>query len=253
MKCNLVLSGGGTRGYAHIGVVKALLEKGFTINAISGASSGAIIGAFLCDGFSPDEIADLLLRYEPELGLNYTGFWKNLLSFEPYEKVLRDHIKSSSFESLQKPLYVNVTDLDTGEMNLINSGNLVETLVASAAIPALLPARYLNGKPYADGGLSNNLPVKPFIGAPQKIIGVHVNPIGTFDNSASVVKQIDRSLHMLMRTNISDSIAHCHVFIEPPALGAHHLFESGKTLELIDIGYNYVMRELDLSLLKNTL
>ena len=70
VKCNLILSGGGARGYAHVGVVKAILESNIEINAISAASSGALLGAFICDGFSPHEIEEIILKHEPQLKCN---------------------------------------------------------------------------------------------------------------------------------------------------------------------------------------
>lgn len=247
MTCNLVLSGGGTRGYAHIGVIKALLERGVEINAISGASCGAIIAAFICDGFHPDEIAEILLKHEPEIGLNYTHFWENILSFDAYVEVLKANLRSTTFETLQTPLHVCVTDLNNGRQVLLREGALLEALVATAAIPVLLPACYINGIPYADGGLSSNLPVEPFINDAHKIIGVHANPITAFDAGAGMIHQLDRSMHLLMRSRVLSNMNQCHLFIEPPALKGHHLFESKKTEELIRIGYDHVMQLTDLS------
>lgn len=249
--CNLVLSGGGTRGYSHIGVIQALLENEISIHAISGSSCGAIIGAFICDGFHPSEVEEILVKEEPEIGLNYSRFWHNLLSFDNYARVLKQNLRSKTFDTLSKPLYVNLTDLNTGNQTLISEGNLPEVLIATAAIPVLLPACFINGVPYADGGLSNNLPVEPFLNSTGKIIGVHVNPIPDFNPSASVVHGLDRSMHLLMRSTILKNINSCDVFIEPKALKTHHLFESKKTKDLITIGYDYVMHEADLSPLKS--
>lgn len=247
MNCNLVLSGGGTRGYAHIGVIKALLEKGIEINAVSGSSCGAIIGALLCDGFHPEEIEELLLKYEPELGLNYARFWENLFSFNAYTRVLKDNMRSKTFDTLQKPLYVSTTDLRDGRQVVFSEGDLLEILVATAAIPVLLPASYIKGIPYADGGLSSNLPTEPFRNSSLKIIGVHANPISGFDPGAGMMQRLDRSLHLLMRNSVLKNMDCCDVFIEPAALKNHHLFESKQTKDLIRIGYDYVMQETDLS------
>lgn len=247
---NLVLSGGGTRGYAHIGILKALLEKSIKINAISGVSSGALIGAFICDGFHPDEIEEILLKYEPEIGFNHSRFWENLLSFDAYTEVLKNNLRSKTFESLQKPLHVSVTDLNNGRQVIFREGNLLNALIATAAIPVLLPPCHINEVPYADGGLSNNLPVEPFLNVPEMLIGIHVNPIADFDAKAGIMHQLDRSLHLLMRNSVMNNMSRCDLFIEPPLLKHHHLFEAKKTKELIQIGYNYVMHEIDQPLLK---
>lgn len=253
MKCHLVLSGGGTRGYAHIGVVKALIEKGVTIQAVSGSSCGAIIGALLCDGFSADDIASLLLEHEPELGLNYRNFRQSLLSFDAYTRVLKTHLKSGTFEDLKMPLHVSLTNLQDGRQQLISKGDLLLTLIATAAIPVLLPPQYINGVPYADGGLSSNLPVEPFLESDLPIIGVHANPLTEFDPKAGFMHRLDRSLHLLMRNNVMANIPHCTLFIEPPGLKNHHLFESKKTQELVMLGYRHVMENVDLTLLNHYL
>ncbi|MES2679474.1 MAG: patatin-like phospholipase family protein [Bacteroidota bacterium] len=249
--CNLVLSGGGTRGYSHIGVIAALLQKGVCVSAISGASCGAVVGAFICDGFHPVEIGEILLKHEPELGFNYTRFWKNLMSFDAYARILKTNLRSKTFEDLEKPLYVAVTDLNNGCQAVISKGNILEALIASTAVPVLLPPYYINGVPYADGSLSNNLPVEPFMNSTEKIIGVHANPIPDFDPGIGMMQGIDRSLHLIMRQLILKNSRHCDVFIEAPALKTHQLFESKKTMDLINIGYNHVMNEVDLSSLKN--
>jgi len=249
--CNLVLSGGGTRAYSHIGVVKALLEKGIRINAISGTSSGAIIGAFLCDGFHPDEISDILLKYKPEVGINFTRFWKNLLSFDAYAQVMRNTLRSKTFEALQTPLFVGLTNLNDGSRVIVHEGALTDVLIASAAIPVLFPARKIGQIPFADGGLSDNLPVEPFFNSPHPIIGVHANPIPGFEQSAGMMQQLDRSLHLLMRNSVLGNLDRCHLFIEPTALTKHHLFESGKTKDLIKIGYDHVMEHVDFTALNH--
>lgn len=253
MKCNLVLSGGGTRGYAHLGVIQALLEKGIIVEAVSGASCGAIIGAFICDGFHPAEIEELLVKHEPEVGINLLRFWENLLSFDAYAKLIKNNLRSSRIENLKKPLYVSVTNLKNGKQELITEGNLLDALVASAAIPVLFPAKHINQVPYADGGLSNNLPVEPFIPKKLPIIGVHANPLSDFNPGAGMIHQLDRSLHLLMRNSVENNIQHCDLFIEPSELQHHHLFETKHTRELINIGYRHVIEKTDLTSLRKTL
>ncbi len=253
MKCNLVLSGGGTRGYAHIGVIQALSEKGIEINAISGASCGAIIGAFICDGFHPTEVAEILIKHEPEVGINFARFWENLLSFDAYAKVIKNNLKSSRIEDLRTPLHISVTNLKDGRQEILKEGHLLDALIASAAIPVLFPAKFIGDTPYADGGLSNNLPVEPFLNSSLPIIGVHANPISDFDTSAGMVHRLDRSLHLLMRSSVQNNISHCALFIEPPELKNHHLFETKHTKDLIRIGYEHVMNTTDLSPLTKNL
>jgi NTE family protein len=122
-------------------------------------------------------------------------------------------------------------------------------LSASSAIPVLLAPVLINNIPYADGGMSNNLPIEPFNLKSEKIIASHVNPIPEYDENLNMIQNMDRSIHIIMRNNILNAIDKCDVFIEPPALKKYHLFESKVAKELIDIGYSYSKNEIDLSIL----
>lgn len=249
-KCNIVLSGGGVRGYAHVGVLKALYEKGIVAQAVSGTSSGALIGAFICDGFHPAEIEEIILKNNPRIGFNYTRFWTSLLSFSSFTEILKKNLRHRKFEELNIPLFVSVTNLNTGLQEIIQEGDLVEALTASAAIPVLLPTVFINKIPYGDGGMTNNLPVKPFMVTDLKTIGVHVNPLTDFVEGNHMLHNIDRSMHLLMRNSVTMEKHVCDVFIEPSALKQFHLFEHKRAKEIIKIGYEYVMNETDLSPLK---
>ncbi|MEO6303089.1 MAG: patatin-like phospholipase family protein, partial [Bacteroidia bacterium] len=130
VKVNLVLSGGGARGFAHIGVVKALQEKDITFSAISGTSSGAIIAAFLCDGYSPDEVAKICHESIPLTRFNF-HFTQGFLSIDSLKKLFAKYLRSKTFEDLKYPLYLSVTDLDDGNQIIINKGNLIDALIAS--------------------------------------------------------------------------------------------------------------------------
>jgi len=242
LNCNLVLSGGGVRGYAHIGAIKALLEKDVNISAISGTSSGALVGAFICDGYSPDEIESILMKNKLKVSLNFMHFRDSLLSFDVFSKVLKHHLRAKKLEDLKKPLYVGATNLVTGEQKIFESGNLVDILIAASAIPVLFAPALINRVPYADGGMSNNLPVEPFIGSRKKIIGIHVNPVSKFAPRAGLVENIDRSMHIIVGNNIRSSIKSCDVFIEPPQLDKYHILETAKAAEIIQVGYDYTKR-----------
>jgi NTE family protein len=243
---NLVLSGGGSRGYAHIGVLEALYEKGLQVNALSATSAGALIGAFICDGFHPTEIREIVLKEEPKVAFNLMGFKNGLLSLNAVTKFVKKHLRSKNIEQLRLPFYVSVTNLLNSEQTVFNEGPILTVLSAASAIPVLFPPVIINGIPYADGGISNNLPVEPFKNDAHKIIGIYVNPFSEYNTHHSVTQVLDRSIHMLLRNGIKNNIKHCDIFIEPNALVDYHLFESKKTKEIIDIGYRYVKDTIEL-------
>jgi NTE family protein len=247
MTCNLVLSGGGVRGYAHLGAVKALLEKNINFDSISGTSSGALVGAFLCDGFSPLEISEMLNKHKPKLKFNYLHLKDSLLSFRGFSELLKKNLRSKNIEDLQKPLYIGLTDLRTGRTKIMERGNLVEILTAASSLPVFFPPVTINNVPYMDGGMSNNLPIEPLLEKQKKIIGIHVNPVIEYTPSPGLRLTIDRTMHIIVRNAILQNIEKCDVFIEPPALVKYHVFQLEKSDEIIKIGYDYVKNEADLS------
>lgn len=243
-KFNLVLSGGGVRGYAHVGAIKALMSLGVEIAAISGASSGALVGAMLCDGYTPIEIENILTRETPAMGMSLRRMREGLLSFNAVEALMRKYLRSATFDELKTPFFVSATNLDTGKQEVFRHGELLPALCASSAIPLLLPPVIIKGVPYADAGMSNNLPVEPLLGRPGRIIGIHVNPVQPFRPKAGLIETIDRSMHIIVGNTTRPAISMCDIFIEPPALTQYHVLERKKSAEIMQAGYDYVMANI---------
>ena len=129
-KTGLVLSGGGTRGFAHLGAIAALKEQGITPDIISGTSAGAIVGAFIASGKSPEEVHKLLkmggfFRYT-KMHLPVDG----LLRLDGLKEVLEKEISYKTVEELPIPLYITVSNLNKGVVEYLNEGPLSETVLA---------------------------------------------------------------------------------------------------------------------------
>ena len=112
----LVLSGGGTRGFAHLGVLQALNEAGIYPDVVSGASAGAFAGVLYCDGFSPQEALKIMK------GTSRLNYMKpampreGILQLSGIRKILEDHLQAKRFEDLKIPLYVSATDLNNANL-----------------------------------------------------------------------------------------------------------------------------------------
>jgi NTE family protein len=246
---NLVLSGGGVRGYAHVGAIKALVGMGVQIAAISGGSCGAIVGALICDGYSPEEVEEIIIREQPKIGVNLRGLRSGLLTFSGVRGLLKKYIRAATFEELKIPLFVATTDLITGKQKVFSSGDLLLPLCASSAIPMLLEPVEIDGVPYADAGMSNNLPVEPLTGTHEKIIGIHVNPVPPYRKHRGLLETIDRSMHIIVGNNTRSAISMCDIFIEPSELVNYHILQWKKTEEIIQAGFNHVKATIQPSML----
>jgi NTE family protein len=157
----LVLAGGGARGFAHIGVIKALSEAGVPFDHLGGTSMGAIIAAGLAAEWSIDE---LIARMREAFVLtnplsDYTLPFIALVRGKKVSDLLREHFGTARIEELAKPFFCVSSDLTTGRIHVHREGAVWRALRASVALPGILPPVTHHGHLLVDGGVMNNLPV----------------------------------------------------------------------------------------------
>ena len=165
-KTALVLCGGGSRGALELGFHRALVELGVPIDFIVGSSVGALNGAFIAAGESVEAMSALWrsIRFRDLFGLN----WRALVNPRRADSIygnlrlrhfIERYLPAKRFEDLRIPLTILATDLDTGKSIRLERGYLTEAILASVAIPGLLPPVILQGQQLIDGGVTNNLPL----------------------------------------------------------------------------------------------
>ncbi len=243
-KTGLALSGGAARGLAHLGVVKALYEKGIKPDVISGTSAGSVAGAFLADGHDPEKMLDIFLEKKLYQFLGLTFGKLGLLKISGLRDVLKKHLKAKKFEDLEIPLYVACTNLNSGEVEYFSEGDLLERVVASSSIPVLFTPVNMNGSLYADGGILDNLPVTPIRKKCKKLIGVHVNYTGPEKEIDSMIKIAERSFHLSTGARIREVAEECDLFIEPEELKKYGLLDVDKGKKMFEIGYKEAKKKL---------
>jgi NTE family protein len=157
----LVLSGGGARGFAHIGVVRALREAGVQIDAVGGTSIGAIIGAGVAADWSVEEMTEVYRRsFVSTNPLSDRTFpFVSLVSGRKVSRLLRDAFGARDIEDLVLPFFCVTADLTRGVAIAQRHGVLWRWLRASVAIPGVLPPVFHDGRVFVDGGVIDNLPV----------------------------------------------------------------------------------------------
>jgi NTE family protein len=157
-RVGLILSGGGARGFAHIGVLRVLEQTDIAIDVIAGTSMGAILGALYSNGYSAEEIYKLSQAVSWRDVLDFS-MQSGLLKGEKLHQLLATHLPAD-FKDLQKPLAVATTDIETGEEVFITEGDLISALRASSCYPGMFEPLQYRGRTLADGGIVNNLPVE---------------------------------------------------------------------------------------------
>lgn len=179
----LVLSGGGARGFAHLGVVRALRERGIPIDLVGGTSIGAIMGAAVAHGWPDDQLLDVFKRtfvVSNPLG-DYTLPVVSLVSGRRVTERLRQEFGNVAIEDLPVPFYCVSANLTTGQAAVHRRGELWRWLRASVAIPGILPPVMHRGEVYVDGATINNLPVDVMREMGRgPVIGVDVGADRTF-------------------------------------------------------------------------
>jgi predicted acylesterase/phospholipase RssA len=154
----LALSGGGARGFAHLGAYRALTELGVEVDIFGGSSIGTPLAAAMADGYPPDELEPLVARLFADV-LDYTvpvvAFTEGRGIAEAAQEVFGDrHI-----EDLRRPFFGISTNLTRADMHVHRRGSVVHTIRASCAVPGLMPPVPHNGHLLVDGGVTNNLPI----------------------------------------------------------------------------------------------
>ena len=206
-KIGLVLSGGGAKGFAHIGVLKVLEEAGIKIDYIGGTSMGAVIGGLYASGYNASQIDsifkktnfdELINDYIPRSSKNFYGkkndelyaivlpfsnfrvgipeaLSKGMYNYNLLSSLTRNVRHIRDFNKLPTPFLCIGTNIETGEEVLLNKGNLVQAMMASSAFPSLFTPVEIDGNLLVDGGVVNNYPIKEVrnLGA-DIIIGVDV-------------------------------------------------------------------------------
>ncbi len=245
-KIGIALGGGGARGYAHIGVLKAIDELKIPIDFISGTSIGSFIGALYASG--------KLNQFEEEIRSKNSFIRDVLFKLDPIYpklavmngneviKVFKRLTDITTFEELNIPLTTVATDIINNQKIECNSGDIINAIKASIAIPGVLSPTYVNETLCVDGGLIDPVPLESAIkmGADYTIA---VNLYGLEssekkDEKYNIIDIIDRSAKIVLNniTHLSFKLNKPDLLIEPP-IDQFRGWDFHKAKELIDIGY----------------
>ncbi|WP_168708619.1 patatin-like phospholipase family protein [Hydrogenophaga sp. PAMC20947] len=280
-KIGLVLSGGGARGFAHVGVLKALEEARVPVDFIVGTSMGAIIGGLYASGMNADELerelvsvdwGDLFDRREPRQLLSQRrkeedfefapmlqmGFRDGefrlptgAVSSRSLEMLLRRYTLTTrhlaTFNGLPTPFRAVATDMETGKAVVMEHGDLAAALRASMSVPGVFSPLEVDGQILGDGGLVNNLPVDVArrMGA-DIIIAVNIGtPLAGRETLGTVLGVTAQMVNILTEQNVQVSLAQLTPkdLLLTPDLGNHTSADFDKALELVEIGHAYADAE----------
>ena len=247
VKIGLALSGGGTRGVAHIGAIRALLENGIEPTCIVGTSAGAVIGALYAAGRTPDEMLALALEGDSLVKMfKFVLPFNSVTSLENLERLLLKSEIPDNFADLKHDLTIAVTNFNRGCAEFLRSGSLHKAVTASCAIPLVFRPVTIGDELYADGGIFDNLPAHKLPEDCDIKIGIDLMPIVRSDvKSNSLAPTIaKRTFELIVYNNTSVGCGACTHVITPTKLAKYHTFTFGKFQVFHDIGYEETLKRV---------
>ena len=246
MKTGIVLGGGSGKAFAHLGVLQALEEAGIVPDALSGSSSGAIVGAFIASGFKPFETLQLMKTYRfldyVSVNLPVTG----LFTLDSLERNLKKQLPADTFADLKMPFYVSVSNLYSGKVEYLHAGPLAAAIKASCSLPFVFSPVKLNGQLYSDGGLLDNLPYAPLMELCDRIIVISISRTAQVKKFDSIKDIAGRVIDMIVNQDSENAKRNCDLYIEPPGMENYNILDTGRENEFFSLGYDYCKRILGL-------
>jgi NTE family protein len=159
-RLGLALGGGAARGFAHIGVIKALEAQGIVPDLIVGTSAGSVVGALYAGGFNGFELQRLALQMDENAIADWSMPARGVLRGEALQNFINKALDGRPIEALPRKLAITATDLQTGELVVFERGNTGMAVRASSSVPAVFQPVLINGREYVDGGLVSPVPAR---------------------------------------------------------------------------------------------
>jgi len=245
-RIGIVLSGGGMRGAAHVGVLEALEKNGIRPDCIAGTSAGALVGALYGAGRSSSEMVEFFERTNPVRLSRLTFRKPGLVDIEKYRRVLSEYLPDDAFDALRIQLFVTATDMMRARLEIFNHGPLISPLLASSAIPIVFTPMKFDGRLFSDGGILNNFPIEPLKVLCDSILGVYASPLrtprdGELESTLSVSQ---RAFEVAMFLNSSPKFRECDMLLSPPELSEYGVFTK-QAKEVYEIGFRATIERMD--------
>ncbi|MDD3789760.1 MAG: patatin-like phospholipase family protein [Petrimonas sp.] len=231
------LSGGGAKGFAHLGALKVLEQHELKPDVIVGTSAGSLAGVFYADGFHPDEITELFRKKEfrefAEFTIPIAGFFKS----SGLHTFLKNNLRAKTFEELQIPFISVATDWEKAKTVAFSEGkNLIDAVVASCTVPIVFHPVLIDDIAYVDGGLFKNFPVSVIRKDCKYVIGVNVSLMVPPAEKTNIKKIAERTFNLMSNSNTLPDRKLCDILIETAGLEKYTMFDLNNIEKISEIG-----------------
>lgn len=239
MKIGLTLSGGGIKGVAHVGLLKAFDEYNIKPAFVTGTSAGAIVGGLYAAGYDWETILDFFRKTSIFKLSRYARSKPGILDSLKFANDLATYFPEDSFETLQLPLSITATTVISGEQHIFNSGSLIKPIIASASFPGVFTPIDIDGTLYFDGGVIDDFPVEPLVQNCDYIIGSYVNPLSAMSITAlkHSYQVLNRAYEINLHHRVKNKFDMCDILVCPDELSKFGTFSMRNVERIFQIGY----------------
>lgn len=236
----VAFSGGGARGFSHIGVVLALEKYNLKADVVAGVSAGSIAAAMYGCGLSG---RDMIECFKDHLKFSeYREFrvpTDGLLSLDKFRQKLETWLPITELQGLVIPTVICATDFDNGKSVGFTKGNLAEKVVASCSIPIVFPPVKINGVNYVDGGVLRNLPAWAIRDKCKILLGSNCNPLPRdYKPSSTLLGIAMRTYSLITKSTAINDLKLCDYVVQNPSLSRFKTFGMSEMKKIIVEGYD---------------
>lgn len=247
-KVALCLGGGGARGFAHIGAIKAFEECGIKFDLCAGTSAGSLAGAFYCSGMSAEEMIAYSHEIDPK---DLKAGMSSLMSLFPSDplsigEIFTKRMGNMHIEDMLCPFYCVAVDIVSGKEYIFDKGSVGEAISASCAVPLVFRPVVIGDRHLVDGGVLNNIPasVCRMFGA-DYVVTVDVNPTRGGGTKELGLLDVIKATFNIMSAHTSVEGLRMSDVIVAPMLGEFSAARKDGYERMIELGYNAAMEKMD--------
>jgi NTE family protein len=216
----LVLGAGAARGFAHVGVIKALEAQGIRPDIVVGSSAGSVIAALLASGATGNDLNRLALNLDEatiaDWGLPFAGRFGGLIKGDALQNMINREVQNKSIEQMRIPLGIVATELQSGKGVLFRTGNTGQAVRASCSIPGVFQPTVIGGKEYVDGGLVAPVPVSyaKQMGA-TLVIAVNISSEPVHQDASGTLGVLQQTISIMQKSINQFELKSADVVITP--------------------------------------
>lgn len=244
-RVGLVLSGGGARGFAHAGAIKALLEVGIKPDLVAGVSAGSVVAALYASGKTPEEMMDIFKSARFRDFAEFSVPRDGIFALDRFREFLRQQLAPyERIEELPVKTVIGVTNLDRGVKTAVEEGPLAEVVTASCSIPIVFKPAVIDGVRYVDGGVTANMPAWAVRDRCKVLIGINCSPLMNRKPKNNIADIAMRTYELMAKNNAILDNERCDMLVRTEEIARVQAFNLKEMDRVFETGYRDTMNHL---------